>query len=193
MNCWAEDRCALGEHRDEAVAVSERTIVLEVPDLQCELIRLRPWQLEDAPELVKAWADPQIVAESMMPEDRSLRVALQWISRADVRRRSGVALDLVIAGVANDCVLGEVGLSRFDNLRRAAMIGWWLSAPARGQGIATRAVNLLSEWAVDGPLSAIIAEIKMNNIKSLELAARCGFDLLRPARDSTPAVFVRSV
>ncbi len=171
--------------------MSERAIVLEVPDLKCELIRLRPWQLADAPELEKAWTDPAILSDSVGPEDRSLRDARKWISRTDVRRRAGVAVDLVVADAASDLLLGEVGLYRFDKSRRASLISWWLSASARGQGIATRAVNLLATWALDGQLNAVLAEIKMNNVKSQELATRCGFDLLRPARDSTPAVFVR--
>lgn len=171
--------------------MSERAIVLEVPDLGCEMFRLRPWRATDAPELVKAWEDPAILSDSVAPENRSLRDARKWISRTDVRRRAGVALDLVVADVARDSLLGEVGLYRFDKARRAALISWWLTAPARGSGIATRAVNLLATWALDGPLTAVVAEIKMSNLKSLELAARCGFDLLRPADDSSPAVFVR--
>ena len=171
--------------------MSERAIVLDVPDLSCDMLRLRSWEIADAPELVNAWADPQVIAGTVVPEDRSLRAARQWILGTDVRRRAGVALDLVVACTADDSVLGEVGLSRFDNSRRAAMIGWWLAAPVRGQGIATRAVNLLVEWVLSGPLTAVIAEIPVSNVKSAELATRCGFDLLRPARRSTPAIFVR--
>ncbi|MXW61980.1 MAG: GNAT family N-acetyltransferase [Acidimicrobiaceae bacterium] len=171
--------------------MSERAIVLEVPDLSCELIRLRRWQPADAPELEKAWMDPAILSDSVAPERRSLRDARKWISRTDVRRRAGLALDLVIADANSDALLGEVSLYRFDKARRAAEMSWWLAAEARGRGIATRAVNLLATWALDGRLTAVLAEIKTSNVKSLELAARCGFDLLRPADESTPAVFVR--
>lgn len=171
--------------------MSERAIVLEVPDLYCELIRLRAWQPADAPELEKAWMDPEILSGSVAPENRSLRDARKWISRTDIRRRAGLALDLVIADAAGDSLLGEVSLYRFDKMRRAAEMSWWLVAAARGQGMATRAVNLLAGWALDGRLTAVLAEIKTVNVKSLDLAARCGFDLLRPAGESTPAVFVR--
>ena len=171
--------------------MGERAIVLEVPDLKCEAFRLRPWRIEDASDLVRAWTDPEILSESVAPEKRSLRDARKWISRTDVRRRGGVALDLVIADPDDDSLLGEVSLYRFDKTRRAALISWWLAAPARGNGIATRAVDLLTEWALAGPLTAVIAEINISNVKSLELATRCGFELLRPAGDSTPTAFVR--
>ena len=168
-----------------------RAIVLEVPDLRCETLRLRQWRIEDAPDLVEAWKDPQILGDSVAPEKRSLRDAREWISRTDVRCRAGVSLDLVVADGGDDSLLGEVGLYRFDKSRRAALISWWLTARARGDGTATRAVNMLAEWALAGPLNAVIAEMKETNAKSRELAQRCGFDLLRPAGDSTPAAFVR--
>ena len=168
-----------------------RVIVLEAPDLSCELIRLRQWQPADAPELENAWKDPAILSDTAVPKNRSLRDAREWISKTDLRRRAGLALELVIADPPSDKLLGEVGLYRFDRARRAAEMSWWLAAPARGRGIATRAVNLPAAWALDGRLTAIVAEIKSGNIKSLELAARCDFDLLRPAGESTPAVYVR--
>ncbi len=171
--------------------MDERAIVLDVPDLGCETFRLRQWRIEDAPDLVEAWKDPKILSDSVAPEKRSLRDARKWISRTDVRRRAGVALDLVVADSRDDSLLGEVSLYRFDKARRAALISWWLAAPARGHGIATRAVNMLAEWALAGPLTAVIAEISETNLKSVELARRCGFELLRPAGDSTPMAFVR--
>ena len=171
--------------------MDERAIVLDVPDLGCETFRLRQWRIEDAPDLVEAWKDPEILSDSVAPEKRSLRDARKWISRTDVRRRAGVALDLVVADSRDDSLLGEVSLYRFDKARRAALISWWLAAPARGHGIATRAVNMLAEWALAGPLTAVIAEISETNLKSVELARRCGFELLRAGGDSTPMAFVR--
>ncbi len=171
--------------------MNERAIVLEVPDLRCETFRLRQWRTADAPDLVEAWKDPQILSDSVAPGKRSLRDARKWISRTDVRRRAGVALDLVVADCGDDSLLGEVSLYRFDKSRRAALISWWLTAGTRGDGIATRAVNMVAEWALAGPLTAVIAEIEETNAKSRELAQRCGFDLLRAAGDSTPMAFVR--
>lgn len=171
--------------------MDERALVLDVPDLRCEAFRLRQWRIGDAADLVEAWNDPRISGNSAVPEKRSLREARKWISRTDVRRRAGVALDLVVADARDDSLLGEVGLYRFDEARRAALISWWLVEPARGRGIATRAVNMLADWALAGPLTAVIAELGEANLKSLRLARRCGFELLREAGDSTPTAFVR--
>ena len=177
--------------RGEALTVDEQAIVLEVPDLRCDTFRLRQWRMEDAPDLVEAWADPEIMSGTADVEKRSLRDAREWISRTDERRLAGVALDLAVADTRDDSLLGEVGLYRFDKARRAALISWWLATPARGSGIATRAVNMLAEWALAGPLTAVIAEIEPTNHKSVELARRCGFELLRAGSASTPTAFVR--
>lgn len=171
--------------------MEERGIVLDVPDLRCQAFRLRQWRPEDAPALLEAWQDPEIMNDSVAPDKKSLQYARDWISAADRRRRAGVALDLVVAEVDDDSLLGEVGLYRFDEATRAALVSWWLIAPARGGGVATRAVNMLVEWALAGPLTAVVAELDETNLKSVALARRCGFELLRAADDTTPAAFVR--
>ncbi|MCQ3813532.1 MAG: GNAT family N-acetyltransferase [Acidimicrobiia bacterium] len=169
--------------------MTESTLVLEVPDLRDDLIYLRPWQNHDAPALAEAWQDPQIVASSIVPEKRSLSAAGDWIARAETRHQAGQALELVVAKLNSSELLGEVSLHSINIERRAAKMGWWLVAPARGQGIATRAVKLLSAWALESSLAVIIAEIKDANLNSEQLAERCGFKLLRPATPQNPAVY----
>jgi RimJ/RimL family protein N-acetyltransferase len=46
-------------------------------------------------------------------------------------------------------VLGEVGLAHFDADGRAEL-GFWLAREARGSGVATAAVALLTAWALAG-------------------------------------------
>lgn len=164
---------------------------MQVPDLRCELVRLEQWQLSDASVLVQAWHDLDIIAGSIVPQDRSLAGARKWITGAVSRRDAGSALDLVVKTHDCDEVLGEVSLHSFNWEKRAAKIGWWLLARARGQSLATRAVTLLSDWALDTLLTTLVAEIKCGNEASLDLAFRCGFQQLKPAKDENPAVFVK--
>jgi RimJ/RimL family protein N-acetyltransferase len=156
--------------------VNAGLVVLEVPDLGDERLRLRPWRLADAPALVRAWHDPDIIEGSRPPADRSPEAASRWIGGCDERRRLGVALDLVIADPADDRVLGEVGLSKLDPGRRAAVIGWWVHADERGRGVATDAITLFTQWAL-GPagLRALFAEIATDNPASLRVAERAGY------------------
>ncbi len=164
---------------------------MQVPDLSCESIYLKSWRTRDAAILVQAWHDRDIIAGSKVPENRSLEDARKWITNAANRLETGSGLDLVVKKQNCDEVLGEVSLHSFNWEKRAAKIGWWMLARARGQGLATRAVNLLSAWALNELLSTLVAEIKHGNEASLHLAARCGFQQLKPATDETPAVFVK--
>ena len=159
--------------------MSSGGIVLEVPDLSTETIRLRPWRVDDAESLSRAWHDPAIMAGSAPPVDRSVEAAARWIAGCDERRRVGLAFDLVIADRAHDGVLGEVGFSRFDAERRAALMGWWVHEDARGAGIATSAVMLLVQWALtSAALAHLLAEIGEDNPASEAVARAAGFQPL---------------
>ncbi len=158
-------------------------LVLEVPDLGDDQLRLRPWRLDDAPSLVRAWHDPAVIEGSRPPADRSLATAARWIEGCDERRRAGLAFDLVIAG-SDDRVMGEVGLSKLNPRRRAALIGWWTHAQERGRGVATTAVSLFTDWALgSGGLRALLAEIGAGHDASIRVAEAAGFRPLENSRN----------
>ena len=161
--------------------MSAGSVVLEVPDLATDSIRLRPWRVDDAASLSRAWHDPAVISGSTPPPDRTVEAAVRWIDGCDERRRAGVAFDLVIAAPDDDRVLGEVGFSRFDVDRRAALMGWWVHDEARGAGVATMAVSLLAEWALASTwIEHILAEIGADNPTSERVALRAGFGSLAP-------------
>lgn len=167
-------------------------IVLEVPDLGDDRVRLRPWHPDDAPALVEAWNDPVVIAGTRPPDDRSERAARRWIEGWEIRRRAGVALDLVVTGPDDDRVRGEVGLSGFDVSRKAAMVGWWLGPDSRGRGYASAAVDLVADWVVGGGhLTALLARIDPANPASARVADRAGFVVLQAGRDGADDVWVR--
>ncbi|MEM7143412.1 MAG: GNAT family N-acetyltransferase [Actinomycetota bacterium] len=154
-------------------------LVLDIPDVAGEGWRLRPWRREDAASLSRAWHDPAVIGGSTPPDDRSEPAAARWIAGCEERRLAGVALDVVIAGPADD-VLGEFGLSQLDAVRRAAVAGWWLHEEARGRGLGTSVVTAVVGALLDGPLGAVLAEIDETNTASAAVATRAGF---RPLAD----------
>jgi RimJ/RimL family protein N-acetyltransferase len=153
-------------------------------------ISLRPWGSRgDATALAKAWADPDIAANSVPPQSRSEDAARRWIAGEAARRQRGLALDLVIEGsqpgalagdradVAPRALLGEVGLARFDPSGRAE-IGFWLTAMARGRGIASIAVGLLSAWALDAAglgRRRLWARVRPGNERAGRVLQRAGY------------------
>lgn len=157
--------------------MSVSPVVLEVPDLSGAGWRIRPWRVDDAPALVRAWHDPAIVAGSTPPADRSTAAAVRWIEGCEDRRLAGVAVDVVVVD-DGDQVLGEFGLSRFDAGRAAAVAGWWIHAEARGRGIGGAVVTAMTRWLLDGPLRALLAEIDPGNEASVTVARRAGYQPL---------------
>ncbi|MDW3218838.1 MAG: GNAT family N-acetyltransferase [Acidimicrobiales bacterium] len=161
--------------------MNPEALVLEVPDLSTEQIRLRPWRVDDAPSLSRAWHDPAIIAGSTPPADCSVAAAARWIEGCDERRRAGVAFDLVIAAASDERVLGEVGFSRFDADRLAVLMGWWVHEEARGAGVATAAVSLVVEWVLASTwIDHVLAEIGEENHASQAVARSAGFAALKP-------------
>jgi RimJ/RimL family protein N-acetyltransferase len=171
--------------------MTDRAVVLEVPDLAGGGWRLRSWRPDDAAALAAAWDDPDVLAGSAPPPGSGADDARRWIEGCDRRRRDGLALDLAVVDAA-DAVVGEVGLGRFDPDRRAAMIGWWVARPARRRGVATTAVGLVADWALaPGRLDALLAEIAAANTASRRVAGAAGFTEARPASAGEPSVWVR--
>ena len=156
-------------------------IRLTLPVIELACIRLRPWCVVDAAALAAAWADPEIVARSSVPPDSSLAAAERWIEGSEERCRRGLSVDLAIARSADDEVIGEVGLSSIDPRRGAALIGWWVAAAERGQGVASEAVAGFAGWALtEAGFAAVVAEITEDNDASLQVAKNCDFVPLGP-------------
>ena len=156
-------------------------IVLEVPDLSTDRFILRPWGIDDAEALSAAWHDVRIAAGSTPPPDRSVEAASRWIDGWNARRVAGLAFDLVIADPVSDRVMGEIGLSRIDPNRRAAMIGWWLHEDCRGRGLARDAVSAVVDWLLSsGEVTDVLAEIAAENVASEAVARAAGFEPLAP-------------
>ena len=171
-------------------------MVLPVPDLAGPTTRLRPWRIADAPVLAAAWHDPVIRDRLRVPEPASEASAAIWISRREQAWADGRSVDLAVTDLPSGTVIGEVGLSAFDPVRRAALVGWWIAEDWRGQGRATEAVRLVVDWALsEGPLEAVMAEIADDNSASVTVARRAGLRLVEASRPAlaervSPAVLV---
>lgn len=151
-------------------------------------ITLRPWHVDDAPVLVAAWHDDDILAGSTPPPDRSHASAVRWIGGWEIREQRLLAVDRVI-DVAGECV-GEVGLSDIDQRRGAALIGWWIAAEHRGHGHAAAGVAAMVELAGSFGVQALVAQIGVDNEASVRVAERAGFTVLRAGTETEPHVYV---
>ena len=150
-------------------------LVLDVPRLAGPTTLLRPWQATDAPVLAAAWRDPVIRDRLRVPEPADEAAASRWISQREQAWAEGRSVDLAVTDLPSGDVIGEVGLSRLDPVRRAALVGWWIAEGWRSRGRAGEAVRLVLDWVLsEGPLQAVMAEIDSENLASAAVARRAG-------------------
>jgi RimJ/RimL family protein N-acetyltransferase len=103
--------------------------------------------------------------------------ARSYLAQRERARQQGHEIDLAVTEAdASEVMLGGVSLNGVDLARGSAAIGCWLSPEARGRGMASRAVRLLSGWAfADLQLARIELTCGSDNEASQRVAERCGF------------------
>jgi RimJ/RimL family protein N-acetyltransferase len=153
-----------------------RALTLPDPPLTDGVVALRAWTAGDVPALVEACRDPEIPRWTLLPDPYTEDSARAWLRRAADGRAAGERIAFAIVATGDAAPLGSVGLNVIDWERGAADAGYWLAAPARGHGVATRAVELVARWAF-GTLGLERLELRINprNAASRAVAGRAGF------------------
>jgi len=149
--------------------------VIEVPDLDDGVVRLRAPQRDDAGPIEAACQDPAIIRFTRVPFPYTHVHAQAFVRNAAHELRSGTGVHLVIADTLTDSLLGVVGLT-LDRFRRSAEVGYWVAPECRARGTAARAVRLVVAWA-QADLGCLRVQLMADhrNRASQRVAARCGF------------------
>jgi RimJ/RimL family protein N-acetyltransferase len=178
-------------------------LALPDPPLSDGVIALRRWTAADVPAIVEACQDPEITRWTLVPSPYGEKDARAYLERVADGWDAGVRGSFAVvdgAGGGHGTLLGATGLEAIDWDQRAADVGYWVAAPARGHGVATRAVELLAGWAF-GPLGIERLELRTDagNAASQAVAARAGFTrsagplVRRPECDHMPDIFFARV
>jgi RimJ/RimL family protein N-acetyltransferase len=148
------------------------------PPLADAAVRLRPWRESDVPRGLMAFADP-VTERFSWPHSRPYTGAdaRAYFESQEAGRARGRQLELALVDPADDdVVLGCAALYDVDVAAGNAFVGYWLAAPARGRGVATRAVELLARWAfAELGLARLELTCGPDNHASQRVAERCGF------------------
>ncbi len=164
------------------------------PELSGELVVLRPFRVEDAAALARASQDPDVLRFTLMPEGMTESDAASYIEMRHRQWNDSGHLTVAITSPESDEFLGQVGV-HFDYQLRRAETFYWLAADARGKGLATEALELVTSWALerhDVVRAQLITHI--DNTASQRVAERCGYlkeGILRawePIKDTQPDV-----
>ena len=139
-------------------------------------IRLRLRADTDTPAVINACRDPEVPRWTRVPDDYDDHAAAEWESEARRQRQSGEGLHLVIADAQTDEFLGSIGTREISRPDGRWDIGYFLAPEARGRGVMTRAVRMLSEWAFDNlPVDRLEITMEPANGPSRAVAERAGY------------------
>ena len=156
---------------------------LPEPPLADEEIELSPFTELDVDAIVEYCNDPGIARYTFLPVPYERRHAVDFTSRQDVRRERGEALDLAIRDRADSSLVGAVGLRAFREDRSSVEVGYWIAPPARGRGLAARAVRLITPWALANlALARVDLPLDNGNHGSRRVAEKAGFSLTAERR-----------
>jgi [ribosomal protein S5]-alanine N-acetyltransferase len=135
---------------------------------------LRPWRQGDAPSLARHADNPRVSSclRDLFPSPYTIDDAHRFIAMA-TGPDHGLLFAIEVGGEA----VGGIGiLPLADVYRGTAEIGYWLSEPFWGKGIATGAVRATVPVAFDQTgVVRIQAGIFANNPASMRVLEKCGF------------------
>jgi RimJ/RimL family protein N-acetyltransferase len=105
-------------------------------------IMLRPWTEGDVPALVAALNDPEIPRWiPVIPRPYTEEDALAYV-RGEVH-----GLEHTWAVTVDGAPIGSIGMR--TNESRVGHIGYWCAREARGRGFTTRALRMVSRYAIE--------------------------------------------
>ena len=137
---------------------------------------LRPWREADVPALVEACQDREIVRWTRVPASYGEADARYYLRQRHDATLAGVTAPFAVVHSTTQELLGSISLMRFAWRHARAEVGYWLAAPARGRGHATRGVRLICAWGFRAlALERIDLMAATGNPASQRVAQRCGF------------------
>ncbi|MBB2740278.1 UNVERIFIED_ORG: RimJ/RimL family protein N-acetyltransferase [Microbispora rosea subsp. rosea] len=140
------------------------------------VVRLTPLTTADAADYFALVSVPDVMdshVPPVQPEYADTEVVCRY---AGHRWLTGQRADIAIRDAATGEFAGDIQLTGVIPPLGQAMLGYSLRPGFRGRGLATRAANLLVEWAfANTPLRRIVAGTSPGNTASHRVLERAGF------------------
>lgn len=136
---------------------------------------LRAFLPGDLPDLVRAFADPEIRRWNPGPaeEDQPMAVA-DWMTRRN-DWSDGSHASWAVADAAG-ALVGSVSLHKIDRAQGDAEVGYWIAPGARGRGRATSALSSAARYGFgELGLHRLFLFHAVENVGSCRVAEAAGF------------------
>ncbi len=152
-----------------------RVIAPSAPDppLGDEEIVLRTFGEGDVEALTAALQDPEIPRWTGVPSPYTRGHAIQFVTSWP---EEAGELSLAIRDANDGRPLGAIGVRLHDD-GRAAELGYWVAAEARGRGVASRAIGLVARWArAELAVERVDVYVDPGNAASMRAAEKAGLE-----------------
>jgi RimJ/RimL family protein N-acetyltransferase len=125
---------------------------------------LRPWREGDVAAILAMSRDPD--------DEDSVRI---WLALQPARLRAGDGAAFAVIELPSEEALGAIGV-RVLHGRGIAEIGYHMAPAARGRGLATAALRLLSDWSFETlPVARLQLTTHADNPASQRVAEKAGY------------------
>ena len=138
-------------------------------------LRLVPLAREHLPVLESVIHDPAVLRFTRVPNPPPPGFVDSWYDAYERGRADGTREAFAVVDEAGE-LLGVALAASIDRATRTTELGYMVVPGARGRGVATTALGLLTDWAF-AALGVLRIElvISLENPASKAVAARCGY------------------
>lgn len=120
--------------------------------------------------------DPEVVANTRVPVPVPDGFEHQWLQAYKDGQADGTRDGFAVEDAETGDFLGIAGLVAIERDANQGEIGYVVAREARGRGIATRALRLVTDYALgEVGLDRVQLMISVGNTPSFRVAERCGY------------------
>lgn len=140
-------------------------------------VRLRAFRTSDVDRIVEACSDPRTAHWLVtMPRPYQRHNALAYLDSIGELAARGAGVAWCMADPEDDRCLGSISLDGLNGYAKRAEIGYWAHPDARGRGVVTEAVRLVTQHAKKSGLArSILIRCARDNTASRHVAENAGY------------------
>jgi RimJ/RimL family protein N-acetyltransferase len=149
------------------------------PPLSDGVVTLRPWREDDVDDLVACLDGEEEIARWLdaVPQPYRETEARSWIEHSASAWKDGTSTPFAVTDATTGDLVGSVGFGWVgERDQRVGEVGYWMRRDVRDRGLTTRAVRLVSKWALT-ELGCERLQLRADerNLPSQRVAEKAGF------------------
>ena len=149
------------------------------PPLSDGVVSLRPWREEDVDALVRCLDGEEEIVRWLdaIPQPYRETEARAWVEHSSSAWQEGSSAPFAVTDATTGDLVGSVGFGWVgDRDEHVGEVGYWMRRDVRGRGLTTRAVRLVSEWALrELGCGRLQLRADERNLPSQRVAEKAGF------------------